>query len=221
VHDTARILLYGLIAAASPTTVLAVLVVLLSRRGRANGTAFAAGFLFGSVAAFLTAFFVGSTISNQHHGSVRSYVELALGVVLIAVAWRARRPREPTEADGRSGMEALFERLEHVRPPVSFSLGVALGVGTKRLVITAVAATTVAFAGLSDAEEAGLGVLYVVVAGLAVWLLVAIYLITGKRADDWIANAKAWLTTNTQKVVYYSSTAFGIAIIGDALIQLL
>jgi hypothetical protein len=118
-------------------------------------------------------------------------------------------------------MDALFGRLEHVRPAVSFSLGVALGVGTKRLVITAVAATTVAFAGLSHVVETGLGVLYVVVGGLAVWLLVAIYLLAGERADDWIANAKTWLTANTQKVVYYSSTAFGVAIIGDALVQLL
>jgi MFS family permease len=221
VAETARILLYGLLAVASPTVVLAVFGVLLSSRGRANGTAFAAGFLFGNVAAFLTAFFIGSTISTRHHGSFRSYVELALGVVLIAVAWRERRPREPTETGGSSRMGDLFGRLEHVRPAVSFSLGVALGVGTKRLVITAVAAATVGFAGLSRAEETGLGVLYIVVGGLAVWLLVAIYLIAGERADDWIANAKTWLTTNTQKVVYYSSTAFGVAIIGDALVQLL
>jgi threonine/homoserine/homoserine lactone efflux protein len=220
VDDTARVLFYGLLAAASPTTVLAVFVVLLSRRGRANGIAFAAGFLLGGVAAFLTAFFVGSTISNQHHGSVRSYVELALGAVLIAVAWQAGRRRELPEAAGGSGMEALFGTLEHVRPAVSFSLGVALGVGTKRLVITAVAATTVAFAGMSRAEETGLGVAYVVVEGLAVWLLVGIYLIVGERADDWISNAKAWLTTNSQKVVCYSSTVFGVAIIGDALVQL-
>jgi hypothetical protein len=221
VSDTARILLYGLVAAASPITLLAVLVVLLSGRGRVNGIAFAAGFLFGGVAAFLTAFFVGSTISNEHHGSFRSYAELALGVVLIAVAWRARRAPEPMEAGGRSGMDTLFERLEHIRPALSFSLGVALGVGTKRLIITAVAATTVAFAGLSSTEEAGLACLYVVVGGLSVWLPVAVYLIAGERADDWISNAKAWLTTNSQKVVSYSSTAFGVAIIGDALVQLL
>jgi hypothetical protein len=221
VSDTARILLYGVLAAASPTTLLAVLVVLLSGRGRVNGIAFAAGFLFGGVAAFLTAFFVGSTISNEHHGSFRSYAELALGVVLIAVAWRARRAPEPMEAGGRSGMDTLFERLEHIRPALSFSLGVALGVGTKRLIITAVAATTVAFAGLSSTEEAGLACLYVVVGGLSVWLPVAVYLIAGERADDWISNAKAWLTTNSQKVVSYSSTAFGVAIIGDALVQLL
>jgi threonine/homoserine/homoserine lactone efflux protein len=219
--DIARILLYGLIAAASPTILLAVLVVLLSKRGRENGLAFAAGFLFGCVTAFLTAFFVGSTISEQHHGAIRTYMELALGVVLIAVAWRQRRPQEVTEAGGRSGMDALFARLEHVRPAVSFSLGVALGVGTKRLVITAVAATTVAFAGLNHAEETGLAALYVVVGGLTVWIPVAIYLIAGKRADDWIAKAKAWLTTNTRKVVFYSSTVFGVAIVGDALVQLL
>jgi hypothetical protein len=221
VDDTARILLYGLIAAVSPITLLAVLVVLLSKRGRENGAVFAAGFLFGCVAAFLTAFFVGSTISEQHHGSVRSYAGLVLGVVLIAVGWRGRRSPEPMEAGRGSGMEALFARLEHVRPSVSFSLGVALGVGTKRLVITAVAATTVAFAGLSPAEETGLGTLYIVVGGLTGWVPVAIYLIAGKRADDWIASAKAWLTTNAQKVVFYSSTAFGVAVIGDALIQLL
>jgi hypothetical protein len=221
VDDTARVLFYGLVAAASPTTVLAVFVVLLSRPARTNGIAFAAGFLLGGVATFLTAFFVGSTISTQHHGSVRSYVELALGVALIAVAWRARRPREVPEAAGGSGMEALFGRLEQVRPAVSFSLGVALGVGTKRLVITAVAATTVALAGMSRAEETGLGVVYVVVGGLSVWLLVGIYLIVGERADDWISNAKAWLTTNSQKIICYSSTAFGVAIIGDALVQLL
>jgi hypothetical protein len=118
-------------------------------------------------------------------------------------------------------MEALFGRLEHVRPAVSFSLGVALGVGTKRLVITAVAATTVALAGLSRAEETGLASLYVVVGGLSVWIPISVYLIAGKRADDWIANAKAWLTTNTQRVVSYSSTAFGVVLIGDALVQLL
>ena len=200
---------------------LAVLAVLLSTRGRANGIAFAAGFLLGSVAAFLTAFFVGSTISKQHHGSVRSYAELALGAVLLAVAWRARRSQKPTEAGRGSGMEALFGKLEHVRPGLSFSLGAALGIGTKRLIITAVAATTVAFAGLSRAEKGGLGVLYLALGGIAVWFSVAVYLIAGQRADDWIATAKEWLTANARKVVYYSSTAFGIAIIGDALVQLL
>ena len=219
--DIARILFYGFVAAVSPVTVLAVLVVLLSKRGRLNGILFAAGFLFGGVAAFLTVFFIGSTISRQHHGSVRSYVELVLGVVLIVVAWRARGPQQPTETGQASGMETLFAKLENVRPTLAFLLGVALGVGTKRLVITAVAATTVAFAGLSRAEETGLGTLYLAVGGLPVWLAVGVYLIAGKRADPWIANAKAWLTTNARKVVSFSSTVFGVAIIADALIQLL
>jgi threonine/homoserine/homoserine lactone efflux protein len=221
VAETVRILFYGLVAAVSPTTVLAVLVVLLSRRGRANGIAFAAGFLLGCVGAFLTAFFLFSTIPNEHQSNVRLYAELALGVLCIAVAWRARRPQELTEARQGSRMEALFGRLEHTRPEISFSLGVALGVGTKRLVITAVAATSVAAAGLSDDEEVGLAVLYLVVGGLTVWLPVAIYLIAGKRADDWIVDAKAWVTTNAQKVIFYLTAIFGVVIVGDALVQLL
>ena len=222
-HETLQILLYALIAAASPTTIMAVLLVLLSGRGRANGIAFGAGFLFGSVAAFLTVFFVVSTISNQDKGSVRSYVELVVGLLLIAVAMRARRPQKPKpmESGRRAGIEAVFEKLEQVRPKASFSFGVALGVGAKRLIITAVAATSLALAGLNHAEDTGLGILYVVVGGLAVWPLVAVYLIAGKRAEDWIVKAKDWLTTNTQKVVFYASTVIGLAIIGDALVQLL
>jgi threonine/homoserine/homoserine lactone efflux protein len=220
-HETLQILLYALIAAASPTTVMAVLVVLLSSHGRANGIAFGAGFLFGSVAAFVTVFFVGSTISNQDKSSVRSYVELVVGLLLIAVALRARRPQKPMESGGRAGIEAVFEKLEQVRPKASFSFGVALGVGAKRLVITAIAATSLALAGLNHAEDTGLAILYVIVGGLAVWPLVAVYLIAGKRAEDWIVKAKDWLTANTRKVVFYSSTVLGLALIGDALVELL
>ena len=81
--------------------------------------------------------------------------------------------------------------------------------------------TSLALAGLNRAEDTGLVILYVVVGGLAVWPLVAVYLIAGKRAEDWIVKAKDWLTTNTQKVVFYSSTVLGLAIIGDALVELL
>jgi Sap, sulfolipid-1-addressing protein len=221
VSDTLRILFYGLIAAASPTTVLAVLVVLLSRRGRMNGTVFAAGFLFGCVATFVTAFVLDSAVPSQHHGAFRSYAELALSVLLIAFALRQRRPHKPAEARSGPGLDALLGRLEHVRPAISFSLGVALGVGTKRLVITVVAATSVAFAGLSRPEETGLAVLYVLVGGLVVWLPVAVYLMAGKRADVSIVHAKGWLATNQQLVVYYSSAVFGVALFGDALVQLL
>jgi threonine/homoserine/homoserine lactone efflux protein len=220
-HETLQILLYALIAAASPTTVMAVLVVLLSSHGRANGIAFGAGFLFGSVAAFVTVFFVGSTISNQDKSSDRSYVELVVGLLLIAVALRARRPQKPMESGRRAGIEAVFEKLEQVRPKASFSFGVALGVGAKRLVITAIAATSLALAGLNHAEDTGLAILYVIVGGLAVWPLVAVYLIAGKRAEDWIVKAKDWLTANTRKVVFYSSTVLGLALIGDALVELL
>ena len=220
-HETLEILLYALIAAASPTTLMAVLVVLLSSRGRANGIAFGAGFLFGTVATFLTVFFVGSTISNQDKGSVRSYVELVVGLLLIAVALRARRPQEPIESGGRAGIEAVFEKLEQVRPKASFSFGVALGVGAKRLVITAVAATSLALAGLNRAEDTGLVILYVVVGGLAVWPLVAVYLIAGKRAEDWIAAAQAWASAHEQTLTFYPALIVGLILVVDGLAQLL
>jgi hypothetical protein len=62
--------------------------------------------------------------------------------------------------------------------------------GVKRLTITVLAGTTIAAAGVDSVEEVGLGVLYVLIATLLVSLPVAVYLVVGKRADQWMASAE-------------------------------
>jgi hypothetical protein len=78
-HEAARIILYGLLTTASPVTLLATLVVLGSGRGRANGAAFAAALVSGQAIAFSIAFFVGSALSEQGHGTASAYLEVAAG----------------------------------------------------------------------------------------------------------------------------------------------
>ena len=76
-HEAARICLYGLLAAASPVTLLATLVVLAGKRGRANGVAFAAAFVAGQSIAFLVAFSVGATLTESAQHTATAYIELA------------------------------------------------------------------------------------------------------------------------------------------------
>ena len=59
-ETASRILLFALIAGASPIAVVSTLAVLSSRRGRTNGLALLVGFLLGQSAAFLAAFLLGS-----------------------------------------------------------------------------------------------------------------------------------------------------------------
>ena len=91
----------------------------------------------------------------------------------------------------------------------------------KRLSITIVAGATVGIANLLGVEELALGALYVVVAGVLVWLPVGVYLVAGERSDDWMARAEDWLTTNEMRLTFFSTILFGFLLTSDALVRLL
>jgi hypothetical protein len=219
-HETARVVFYGLLAAASPVTLLATLVVLAGGRGRANGLAFAAAFMLGQSIAFVLAFFLGSHLTDNEHHTAVAYVELAIGVVLLVTAFRERPPHQPRPVGNAPRPEALFARLAGVTPTIALGIGLPLGIGAKRLIITIVAAATVALAGLSPAEDAGLGVLYVVVASLTVWLPVALYLLLATRADRAVVRLRSWITLHEQTLTFVSALVLGGLFVLDALVRL-
>jgi Sap, sulfolipid-1-addressing protein len=221
VPEVARILLYGLLAAASPITVLATLVVLGSGRGRENGIVFAGAFVLGQSIAFLVALFVGSAFTENAHETATAAIELATGAVLLVIAVRGRPPHMPRQAGSAPRSEALFARLTRVTPRISFGIGFLLGIGVKRLFITILAAATVALAGLAPVEEAGLGVLYVVVASLTVSIPVGLYVVFGTRSDELMAASRGWIAGHEQMLTFVSALAVGILFVLDALIRLL
>lgn len=223
-ETASRILLFALVAAASPIALVSTLAVLTSRRGRSNGIAYVAGFLLGEAAAFLAAYLVGSaaTTGREANEQVAIGMELAFGVALLAIAWPQRRHGAPDSAGGRSRTKALLDRLRGLRPGAAFALGTLLGVGgVKRLSITVVAGATVGIANLMPAEDLALGALYVLLAGVLVWAPVCVYLVAGAHADDWMARAEDWLTTNERRLTFFSTLLFGFLLTSDALVRLL
>jgi threonine/homoserine/homoserine lactone efflux protein len=219
-----RILLFALVAGVSPIAIVSTLVVLTSRRGRANGLAFAGGFLVGQAAAFAAAYFVGSAATTNTEGNERfaAVLELAFGIFLLALAWPQRRRPEARVVGGHSRTRALLDRLRGLRPETAFSAGTLVGVGgVKRLSITIVAGATVGIADLSPLEDLAAAVLYVGVAGLLVWLPVAVYALAGAQAEEWIAGAEHWLTANERRVMFLSTVLFGLLLTSDALVRLL
>lgn len=219
-----RILLFALVAGASPIAVVATLAVLSSRRGRTNGLALLVGFVLGQSAGFLTAFLVGSAVHTNLDADDQAAagLELVFGLALLAIAWPERRHRRSGPNQGHSRTKALLARLKGLRPATAFTLGALLGVGgVKRLSITIVAGATVGVAGLRPAEELALGLVYVVVASILVWLPVAVYLVAGAHADEKIAAAEDWLTANERRITFVSTLLFGFLLTSDALVRLL
>jgi cytochrome c biogenesis protein CcdA len=222
VHDGARILVYGLFAAASPTVLLATLVVLGSKSPRRNGFAFMVAFVLGMTLAFVLALTLGHAVtSNDQHENSRAatLLELLAGLALLAIAMRTRPPHVAKEPDPESRTEHLFTRLEKVRPATVFGIGLPLGVGAKRLTITLLAAGTVSLSGFGSAGRLALGVLYIAVASVVVWLPVLVYLILGAHADDIVARSRVWITMNQQRFTFYSVTVLGVLLVGDALLR--
>jgi Sap, sulfolipid-1-addressing protein len=219
VHEVTRVLLYGLLAAASPVTLMATLVVLASGRGRANGAAFAAAFVMGQTAAFVVALIIGSALNEQSHTDATALLELTAGVALLVIAFVKRPPHEPrTESSARA--EALFARLSGLRPAIAFGFGVPLGVGAKRLLITILAASAVALAELAPAEDVGLTVLYVAVSTLVVTIPVSLYVIFGERADDVMVRSRSWIASNQEFLAFSTALAVGVLLILDGAIRL-
>lgn len=218
--DAVQILFYGLLAAASPGALLAALGVLSTRRPRANGAAFAAGFVIGQSVGLLLPLLIGSTTvpSGSSNSTISASFQLAVGLMLLAAAYRARQPRPSPVVGGKSRTAAVLARLAGVTPRTAFSIGIPFGIGVKRLAISILAASTISLAGLSQSEEARLGALYVIVASVLVWLPVALYLIAGKRADDGVSSTKEWLAGNQRKLTFLSWLVLGVLFIVDALI---
>jgi len=224
VAETAsRILLFALVAGASPVAIVSTLAALSSRRGRRNGLALVAGFLLGQSVAFLAAFLVGSA---AHAGvdaddQAAAALELAVGLALLAIAWYEWR-RRPAGPNNGFRTKALLTRLKGLRSGTAFTFGALLGVGgVKRLSITIVAGATVGVADLVPAEELALGFLYVAVASILVWLPLAVYLVAGTHADEWTRSAEDWLAANERRITFLTTLLFGFLLTSDALVRLL
>jgi hypothetical protein len=78
----------------------------------------------------------------------------------------------------------------------------------------------VGLAGLLPVESLVLGALYVVVAGVLVWIPVAVYFIAGDRADRWMEAAESWITANERRITFFSTVFFGFLLTSDALVRL-
>lgn len=224
--EAGRILLYALVAGLSPLALLSTLAVLGSGRGRANGSAFGSGFLLAQSTVIVVAVVaVGSAAApnrDSSHEDLVAALVLVLGLGLLALAWKGRHRRAPSEPAGESRTQTLLARLGGLRPVTAFLVGVLLGVGgVKRLTITLLAGATIAVAGLKPAEEVGLIILYVLIASLLVWLPVSVYLVAGRRADEWASRAQASLVENEQRATFISTLVFGVLLCGDAIVRLL
>jgi hypothetical protein len=228
-HAAIQVVLYGLLAGFTALGFAATLAVMPSGRLKALG--FGTGFVGAQIltCSALVIFGIAATgASDKSHPDLRATLEVALALVLIALALVVHR-RPPNTNDSPTAHErskartqTLLDRLSRLRVLTTVVAGFLLGIGgPKRLVLTSLAATTIVTSGLGDVNQAALVVVYVTLATALVWGPLILFLLLGKRAIARMEAAQSEVGRRQPQVTVYALLILAALLILDAVSVLL
>src|SRR5262245_24977805 len=172
--------------ALSPLSIVAVILMLVSRRARVNGPLFILGWLVGlGIVGVVVLAISGPSDANDNGGPATwvAVLQLVLGALLVVVAigqWR-KRPRDGDEVPMPKWMGAI----EAFTGAKAFAAGgVCSALNPKNLLLAVGAAAAIAETGISGAEQAVAYVVFAVIGTVGVAVPVVIYFVLGDRAPD-------------------------------------
>jgi threonine/homoserine/homoserine lactone efflux protein len=205
--------------ALSPLPIVAVVLMLVTPKGRVNGPAFIIGWwlglgIVGAIA--LSAADAGSASSDGSPATWVSWLDLILGVLLLAVAarqWRGR-PASGEEPATPKWMGAL----DGFTPPKAVGAGALLsGLNPKNLLLAVAGAAAIVSTGISSSQQAIAWVVFILIASIGVGAPVVIFFAMGARSRDLLDHLKGWMAHNNAVIMAVLLLVIGVKLIGDAI----
>ena len=214
-----EVLPFAIGVAISPIPIIAVILMLFSKRAEVNGPVFLLGWVLGLsvvvVVVYGIAHAANAATDSTTSDSV-SWIKVGLGVVLLGAARRqyAKRPRPGVEP----AMPKWMGTVDDMKPGAAFLLGIVCSaVNPKNLILAGGAAAGVAQANDSVGDAVVALLVFVVVASLSVGGAVAYNLIGGENARTHLDDLKAWLTVHNAAVMAVLFLVFGVVLIAKGL----
>ena len=188
--------------ALSPFPIVAVILMLTTPRGRANGPAFAVGWVVGLTVLCLLVLWLagGSDDPDSDTSTAVDVLQLVLGLGLLAVAKKQwdKRP-VPGEAPV---LPKWMDTLQDFDVPRALAVGVALAaVNPKNLALTLAGAAAIAQGGLSAGGDAVAIAVFVLLASMTVIGPVLSYLLLGKRVEPGLVSLRQWMADNNATIM--------------------
>jgi threonine/homoserine/homoserine lactone efflux protein len=206
----------------SPLPIVAVVLMLVSGRAKANAFSFlVAWFVAVGAVTLLVATLAGAATPGDDGPPLwAAILKIVLGVLLLALAvkqWRGR-PREGVEPPAPKWMAAI----DAFTPVKAAGLAVLLGaVNPKNLLLVVSGGAAIASAAPSDASaQVVASVVFALVASLGVAAPVFIYLFTGSRAAAMLEDLKGWMTHNNAVIMAVLLLILGAKMLGDGIAAL-
>jgi Sap, sulfolipid-1-addressing protein len=201
--------------ALSPVPIIAVVLMLTTRRARVNGPLFVLGWLAGLAVVGAIVLSVSGPAGASSSGSPAtwvSWVKVVLGLLLLLLAVRQFRGR-PKEGE-QAHLPKWMARIDDIRPLAACGLAALLaGVNPKNLLLAVGGAASIAQTGISGGEQAIAYLVFALVGTLGVGTPVGIYFALGPRAEKPLAGLKDWMGEHNAVICL----VIGVKLIGDAI----
>lgn len=205
--------------AISPVPLIAVVLMLATPRGRTNGIAFTAGWVFALAAAVTVLVAIGAGGGADDGGEPADWVfwvKLAVGVLflLLAAAQWHGRPRGGEEA----ALPGWMSTIDGFTAAKSAGLAVVLAVvNPKNLALVLSAAVSIAGASSATGDRVVAGLVFVAIASLCTAVPLGVYLVGGTKAAATLDGWKSWMAAHNAAIMTVLLLVLGTKSVGDAL----
>ncbi len=214
-----QLLPLAVVIAIFPIPIVAVVLMLATPRGGANGPVFVLAWVLGLAAAgtiLLVLADAEAHADSDAPSSGANWIRLAIGICLITLGARKFR-RRPT-GDALGELPSWMSALEGFTWPRAFGAGLALSAANpKNLLLVAAGATVIAQADLPAAQQAASLAILVVLGTIGVAAPVVLYFVLGDRSRGVLDGMRTWLAANNAVIVAVLFVVIGFKILGDAI----
>ncbi len=202
--------------AISPIPIIAIILMLLSKRAGVNSLAFGLGWVIGIAGALTVVILASASIGTGTDGSQSngtSTTKVILGALLLFLALRNWRKRP---ASGQSAtLPKWLEAIEGITPIKSGGLGIALSaLNPKNLILIVGGGLAIAGAPASSGDKAVAAVVFVVIAACTVIAPLVAFWILGPRSRPILTSLDTWLRANNAVVMAVLLGVIGVDLIG-------
>jgi len=205
--------------AISPVPIIALILMLFSKKATSNSLAFLVGWILGLALVGGIVMAIGST-QNMSAGSGASSagytVKLLLGILLLFLA--ARNWRKKPKPGEQPKMPAWMSTIDSVKSGRAFLLAVLLaGINPKNLALTLSAALDIVQKGLATGQAIVAMIIFIAIASVTIAVPVLLNLFTKDRSTRILNTWREWLTENNSTVMFILLLIFGILLLGKGI----
>ncbi|MFI6845961.1 GAP family protein [Kitasatospora sp. NBC_00085] len=203
--------------AISPMPLIAVILMLATPKGKANGLAFTAGWVVTLTVVVTVVVSAGSGLSTDSSKPAWEWwLKLALGVLFVLLGlkqWQGR-PREGHVHGPPKWMQAI----DRITPGRAAGLAAVLvAANPKNLVLAVGGAVSIATSTASGGGKAVAAALMVLIGSLCTLLPLSVYLFGGDRSARVLGEWKAWMAAHNAAIMVVVLVVLGVKYIGDAI----